>query len=41
MHAVAHYQEIISNHFNSIVQKKDPYNLYEPLNYILSLGGKR
>ena len=41
MHAVAHYQEIISNHFNSIVQKKDPYNLYEPINYILSLGGKR
>ena len=41
MHAVAHYQEIISNHFNSIVQKKEPYNLYEPINYILSLGGKR
>lgn len=41
MYAVAHYQEIISNHFNSIVQKKEPYNLYEPINYILSLGGKR
>lgn len=41
MHAVAHYQEIISNHFSSIVQKKEPCNLYEPINYILSLGGKR
>ncbi len=41
MYAVAHYQEIISNHFNSIVQKKEPCNLYEPINYILSLGGKR
>jgi len=41
MFAVAHYQEIISNHFNSIVQKKEPCNLYEPINYILSLGGKR
>ena len=41
MHALAYYQEIISNHFNSIVQKKEPYNLYEPINYFLSLGGKR
>lgn len=41
MHAVAHYQEIISNHFSLIVQKKEPCNLYEPINYILSLGGKR
>ncbi len=41
MQALAHYQEIISNHFNSIVQKKEPYNLYEPINYFLSLGGKR
>lgn len=41
MHAVAYYQEIISNHFKFLAQKKEPSTLYEPINYMLSLGGKR
>lgn len=41
MHSITYYQEVISNHFTSIVVNKEPRNLYEPINYILSLGGKR
>lgn len=35
------YQEIIANHFENIKIEKKPTNLYEPISYILSLGGKR
>ena len=41
MHSITYYQEVISNHFTSTVVNKEPRNLYEPINYILSLGGKR
>ncbi|WP_338375836.1 polyprenyl synthetase family protein [uncultured Flavobacterium sp.] len=41
MHSISEYQEVISNHFNSLVVAKKPKNLYEPIQYILSLGGKR
>lgn len=41
MHAITYYQEVIANHFNTISINKEPFNLYEPIRYILSLGGKR
>ena len=41
MYAISHYQEIVTAHFNSLALKNEPKNLYEPIRYILSLGGKR
>jgi len=41
MHAISHYQDIVSVHFKNLISKKEPNNLYEPIRYILSLGGKR
>ncbi|WP_333599299.1 polyprenyl synthetase family protein [Flavobacterium sp.] len=41
MHAIAQYQDLVSAHFNSLTFQKEPNNLYEPIRYILSLGGKR
>ncbi len=41
MHSITYYQDKITNHFAQIVAKKEPKNLYDPINYILSLGGKR
>jgi geranylgeranyl diphosphate synthase type II len=41
MHPISYYQEKISTHFLQIVDQKEPKNLYEPIQYILSLGGKR
>lgn len=41
MHSIAQYQEIITNHFQAISTVKEPENLYEPIQYILELGGKR
>lgn len=41
MYAISHYQDIVTTHFNSLALKKEPNNLYEPIKYILSLGGKR
>ena len=41
MHAISHYQELITNYFSDLHLTKDPKNLYEPIEYILSLGGKR
>jgi geranylgeranyl diphosphate synthase type II len=41
MHSITEYQELVSSHFNSLVVSKEPKNLYEPIQYILSLGGKR
>jgi geranylgeranyl diphosphate synthase type II len=41
MHSVSYYQEKMSHHFLQIVANKEPKNLYEPIQYILSLGGKR
>ena len=41
MHSISYYQEKMANHFFSqIVSKKKPKN-FEPIQYILSLGGKR
>ena len=41
MQPLSYYQEIIANHFNNLIVNKEPLNLYEPIKYILSLGGKR
>lgn len=41
MHPISYYQEIISDHFSTLAIDKQPVNLYEPIRYILSLGGKR
>ncbi|MFM7894761.1 MAG: polyprenyl synthetase family protein, partial [Flavobacterium sp.] len=41
MHSISYYQEKMANHFSQIVANKEPKNLYEPIQYILSLGGKR
>ncbi len=41
MHAISHYQKLISDYFAELSLTKEPKNLYEPIQYILSLGGKR
>ena len=41
MHALSHYQELISDYFSELHLTKEPKNLYEPIEYILHLGGKR
>ncbi len=41
MHSLSHYQELVSTYFNGLQLNKEPKNLYEPIHYILSLGGKR
>ena len=41
MHSISHYQELISDYFSALQLTKEPKNLYEPIDYILSLGGKR
>jgi len=41
MHALYHYQEHISDYFSELHLNKEPKNLYEPIEYILHLGGKR
>jgi geranylgeranyl diphosphate synthase, type II len=41
MQPIKHYQELIIDHFQEISLLKEPRNLYEPIQYILDLGGKR
>jgi geranylgeranyl diphosphate synthase type II len=41
MHSISQYQEFISDYLQSQLQLKEPRNLYEPIHYILGLGGKR
>jgi geranylgeranyl diphosphate synthase type II len=41
MQAISHYQQLISEYFNTLQLVKEPKNLYDPIQYILSLGGKR
>lgn len=41
MHSIQFYQEAVKDHFESLVNNKEPRNLYEPIEYILALGGKR
>ncbi len=41
MHSIYQYQEFISGYLESQYETKEPRNLYEPIHYILKLGGKR
>jgi geranylgeranyl diphosphate synthase type II len=41
MHNIVEYQEFISTYLQSQYETKEPRNLYEPIHYILDLGGKR
>lgn len=41
MHSIQQYQEFISDYLQSQSTIKEPKNLYEPIQYILQLGGKR
>lgn len=41
MQSVSNYQEKISSYLEILTLNKEPKNLYEPIQYILSLGGKR
>ena len=41
MHSINQYQEFVSDYLNSQSKSKEPKNLYEPIHYILELGGKR
>ena len=35
------YREVFLNYLHKSAIKKEPVNLYEPIDYILKLGGKR
>ena len=41
MHTIYQYQEFLANYLQSQYESKEPKNLYEPIHYILDLGGKR
>ncbi|WP_040473685.1 polyprenyl synthetase family protein [Flavobacterium frigoris] len=41
MHAINQYQDFFINYLESQSIIKEPVNLYEPISYILGLGGKR
>ena len=41
MNSINHYREEFLAHLRTSVAVKEPQNLYEPIDYILQLGGKR
>ena len=41
MHTIFQYQEFLADYLQSQYETKEPKNLYEPIHYILDLGGKR
>ena len=41
MHSIYQYQEFLFDYLQSQYETKEPRNLYEPIHYILDLGGKR
>lgn len=41
MQSLAYYQGLIAEYFETLSLVKEPKNLYEPIQYILELGGKR
>ena len=41
MHSIQQYQEFFSDYLQLQSKNKEPKNLYEPIHYILQLGGKR
>lgn len=38
---ISQYQELVFQYFKELSLNKEPQNLYQPIHYILSLGGKR
>ncbi|MFT7164794.1 MAG: geranylgeranyl diphosphate synthase type II, partial [Flavobacterium sp.] len=41
MHAINQYQDFFITYLENQLITKEPKNLYEPISYILALGGKR
>jgi geranylgeranyl diphosphate synthase type II len=41
MHSINQYQQFIADYLESQYETKEPKNLYDPIHYILGLGGKR
>ena len=41
MQSIPQYQQLVSDYFNELQLVKEPRNLYDPIQYIVSLGGKR
>ena len=41
MHSIFEYQQFISDYLQEQYEEKEPLNLYEPIHYILKLGGTR
>ena len=41
MHTIQQYQEFLLDYLQSQYETKEPRNLYEPIHYILDLGGKK
>ncbi|WP_047548361.1 polyprenyl synthetase family protein [Psychroserpens sp. Hel_I_66] len=41
MQKISTYHDAFVNYLNAYITPKEPSNLYEPINYILKLGGKR
>lgn len=41
MHSINQFQEFIADYLESQYETKEPKNLYDPIHYILGLGGKR
>lgn len=41
MQSLSYYNQLISAYFEELSVVREPKNLYEPIQYILSLGGKR
>lgn len=41
MHSIQHYQEFVLDYLKAQHRVREPKNLYEPIHYILELGGKR
>lgn len=41
MYSIVELQSLISENIHQLAIKKSPQNLYEPIHYILSIGGKR
>jgi geranylgeranyl diphosphate synthase type II len=41
MHSISEYQHIFNSYLAAKTKDQEPATLYEPINYIMSLGGKR
>ena len=41
MHSIEHYRNEFVSYLEQITKVREPVNLYQPISYILGLGGKR